>query len=58
MAALQVFKPRRAACSWGWVGWKIVVAEERPRTIAGTGVDVVVRARRETSPRHRLEPTP
>jgi hypothetical protein len=29
-------------------GWKIVVAEERPRTIAGTGVDAVIRARRVT----------
>jgi hypothetical protein len=26
--------------------WKLVVAEERPRPIAGTGVDAVIRARR------------
>jgi hypothetical protein len=24
--------------------WRVVVAEERPRTVAGTGVDAVVRA--------------
>jgi len=28
--------------------WEVVVAEERPRTIAGTGVDAVIRARRRT----------
>jgi hypothetical protein len=26
--------------------WELVVAEERPRPIAGTGVDAVIRARR------------
>jgi hypothetical protein len=26
--------------------WEIVVAEERPRTVAATGVDAVIRARR------------
>jgi hypothetical protein len=26
--------------------WELVVAEERPRTVAGTGVDAVIRARR------------
>jgi SAM-dependent methyltransferase len=30
-------------------GWELVVAEERPRAIAGTGVDAVVRARRPVS---------
>jgi SAM-dependent methyltransferase len=29
-------------------GWELVVAEERPRAIAGTGVDAVIRARRVT----------
>jgi hypothetical protein len=28
------------------IGWKIVVAEKRPRMIAGTGVDAVIRSRR------------
>lgn len=28
--------------------WEIVVAEERPRAAAGTGVDAVIRARRRT----------
>ena len=28
--------------------WELVVAEERPRTVAGTGVDAVIRARRRT----------
>ncbi|MGE0865608.1 MAG: class I SAM-dependent methyltransferase [Vicinamibacterales bacterium] len=28
--------------------WELVVAEERPRAIAGTGVDAVIRARRRT----------
>jgi 2-polyprenyl-3-methyl-5-hydroxy-6-metoxy-1,4-benzoquinol methylase len=28
--------------------WELVVAEERPRVVAGTGVDAVVRARRRT----------
>lgn len=28
--------------------WELVVAEERPRAVAGTGVDAVVRARRRT----------
>ena len=28
--------------------WEVVVAEERPRTVAGTGVDAVIRARRRT----------
>jgi hypothetical protein len=26
--------------------WEFIVAEERPRPIAGTGVDAVIRARR------------
>jgi SAM-dependent methyltransferase len=29
-------------------GWKLVVAEERPRVVAGTGVDAVILARRVT----------
>jgi 2-polyprenyl-3-methyl-5-hydroxy-6-metoxy-1,4-benzoquinol methylase len=29
--------------------WELVVAEERPRAIAGTGVDAVIRARRRPS---------
>jgi SAM-dependent methyltransferase len=29
-------------------GWALVVAEERPRAVAGTGVDAVIRARRVT----------
>ena len=29
-------------------GWELVVAEERPRAVAGTGVDAVIRARRVT----------
>jgi len=29
-------------------GWEIVVAEERPRAVAGTGVDAVILARRAT----------
>jgi hypothetical protein len=28
--------------------WEFVVAEERPRAVAGTGVDAVIRARRRT----------
>jgi hypothetical protein len=28
--------------------WKLVVAEERPRAVAGTGVDAVIVARRST----------
>ncbi len=28
--------------------WDLIVAEERPRTIAGTGVDAVIRARRRS----------
>jgi 2-polyprenyl-3-methyl-5-hydroxy-6-metoxy-1,4-benzoquinol methylase len=28
--------------------WELVVAEERPRTVAGSGVDAVIRARRRT----------
>ncbi len=28
--------------------WELVVAEERPRVVAGTGVDAVIRARRRT----------
>lgn len=31
--------------------WEILVAEERPRAVAGTGVDAVVRARRRAGPR-------
>jgi len=30
-------------------GWKIVVAEERPRAAAGTGVDAVIRARNDSA---------
>jgi hypothetical protein len=26
--------------------WELLVAEERPRAVAGTGVDAVIRARR------------
>jgi hypothetical protein len=26
--------------------WEVVIAEERPRAVAGTGVDAVIRARR------------
>jgi hypothetical protein len=36
-AALAVLDPER---------WELVVAEERPRLLAGTGVDAVIRARR------------
>ncbi len=32
--------------------WEVLVAEERPRAIAGTGVDAVVRARRRSHTRH------
>jgi hypothetical protein len=28
--------------------WELLVAEERPRAVAGTGVDAVIRARRRT----------
>jgi 2-polyprenyl-3-methyl-5-hydroxy-6-metoxy-1,4-benzoquinol methylase len=28
--------------------WELIVAEERPRAVAGTGVDAVIRARRRT----------
>jgi hypothetical protein len=28
--------------------WELAVAEERPRAVAGTGVDAVIRARRRT----------
>ncbi len=28
--------------------WELVVAEERPRAVAGTGVDAVIRSRRRT----------
>jgi 2-polyprenyl-3-methyl-5-hydroxy-6-metoxy-1,4-benzoquinol methylase len=28
--------------------WEVIVAEERPRTVAGSGVDAVIRARRRT----------
>jgi len=31
--------------------WELVVAEERPRAVAGTGVDAVIRARRRDAPR-------
>lgn len=31
--------------------WELLVAEERPRALAGTGVDAVVRARRRSGPR-------
>lgn len=36
-SAVAALDPRR---------WELVVAEERPRSIAGTGVDAVIRARR------------
>jgi 2-polyprenyl-3-methyl-5-hydroxy-6-metoxy-1,4-benzoquinol methylase len=32
--------------------WELVIAEERPRAVAGTGVDAVIRARRRPSPEH------
>lgn len=38
-AALAALDPRH---------WELVVAEERPRAVAGTGVDAVIRARRRT----------
>jgi len=28
--------------------WELLIAEERPRAVAGTGVDAVIRARRRT----------
>jgi hypothetical protein len=28
--------------------WELVVAEERPRSVAGSGVDAVIRARRRS----------
>jgi hypothetical protein len=31
--------------------WELVVAEDRPRTQAGTGVDAVIRARRRSEDR-------
>jgi hypothetical protein len=36
-SAVAALDPRR---------WELVVAEERPRPLAGTGVDAVIRARR------------
>jgi SAM-dependent methyltransferase len=36
-SAIAALDPRR---------WELVVAEERPRSIAGTGVDAIIRARR------------
>jgi 2-polyprenyl-3-methyl-5-hydroxy-6-metoxy-1,4-benzoquinol methylase len=36
-SAVAVLDPRR---------WQLIVAEERPRPVAGTGVDAVIRARR------------
>ena len=38
-AALAALDPDR---------WELVVAEDRPRPIAGTGVDAVIRARRRS----------
>lgn len=38
-SAVAALDPRR---------WELVVAEERPRAVAGTGVDAVIRARRLT----------
>jgi SAM-dependent methyltransferase len=35
-----------AVAALGPDGWELVVAEERPRAIVGTGVDAVIRARR------------
>lgn len=37
-----------AAAALDSKGWDLVVAEERPRAVAGTGVDAVIRARRRT----------
>jgi hypothetical protein len=31
-------------------GWQILVAEERPRAVAGSGVDAVIRAVQRPSP--------
>jgi hypothetical protein len=28
--------------------WELIVAEDRPRAVAGTGVDAVIRARRRS----------
>jgi hypothetical protein len=28
--------------------WELLIAEQRPRAVAGTGVDAVIRARRRT----------
>jgi hypothetical protein len=39
LAALAALDPDR---------WELVVAEERPRPMAGTGVDAVIRARRRS----------
>lgn len=33
--------------------WEVLIAEERPRAVAGTGVDAVVRARRRSHTRDR-----
>jgi 2-polyprenyl-3-methyl-5-hydroxy-6-metoxy-1,4-benzoquinol methylase len=37
-----------AVAGLGPSGWELVVAEERPRAVAGTGVDAVILARRVT----------
>jgi SAM-dependent methyltransferase len=37
-----------AVAALGPNGWELVVAEERPRVVAGTGVDAVIRAKRMT----------
>ena len=39
-----------AVAALGTTEWELVVAEDRPRAIAGTGVDAVIRARRHLTP--------
>lgn len=49
-AAGQVQVSVEAACAaLDPVRWELLVAEERPRPVAGAGVDAVVRARRRTA---------
>jgi hypothetical protein len=48
-AARQVQVPNQSAVAALDPGrWDLVVAEERPRRVAGTGVDAVIRARRKS----------
>jgi 2-polyprenyl-3-methyl-5-hydroxy-6-metoxy-1,4-benzoquinol methylase len=48
-AASQVqVSVERAVAALHPSGWELVLAEERPRAVAGTGVDAVIRARRVT----------